>query len=349
MTETNNNEVEMPEFETVEEETPEQVSQEIIDEVVDELIEESTNTNIEYYDSDDESQEFLIARELKLLKENINNIDFEHKEYIGYMIGILITSHITYLGVLKLLYILTVFVTSVGISTAIVAYSINPNYNKNETQEDDEEEYENTEEYKYLEFLNKYYDELKEVLDEENYKQTNDYKLEQLSKNKINHFETILPFQQKNKMIFFYNKSEEAFHYYTKSDVMGKVLNAVCREYVVKNKCVNLFQDEEEIIFLREEYGRNIDEINETEESNKMKEVEDKKEEDDNKEEENKGVFYKKSKKDKEKNKIELTTNKYIYKGNLEEYELNFREVASSKNATINNYFEYKKLFDKIN
>ena len=348
MTEINNNEVEMPEFETVQEETPEQVSQEIIDEVVDELIEESTNTNIEYYDSDDESQEFLIARELNLLKENINNIDFEHKEYIGYMIGILITSHVTYLGVLKLLYILTVFVTSVGISTAIVAYSINPTYNKIETQ-DDEEEYENTEEYKYLEFLNQYYDELKEVLDEEEYKETNDYKLEQLSKNKVNHFETIMPFQQKNKMIFFYNKEDEAFHYYTKSDVMGKVLNAVCREYVVKNKCVNLFQDEEEIIFLREEYGRNIDEINETEKSNKIKEEDKNDQEDDNKEEENKGVFYKKQKKDNEKNKIELTTNKYIYKGNLEEYELNFREVASSKNANVENYFEYKKLFDKIN
>ena len=348
MTETNNNEVEMPEFETVQEETPEQVSQEIIEEIVDELNKETSNTTVEYYDSDDESQEFLIARELNLLKENINNINFEHKEYIGYMIGILITSHVTYLGVLKLLYILTVFVTSVGISTAIVAYSINPTYNKIETQ-DDEEEYENTEEYKYLEFLNQYYDELKEVLDEEEYKETNDYKLEQLSKNKINHFETIMPFQQKNKMIFFYNKQDEAFHYYTKSDVMGKVLNAVCREYVVKNKCVNLFQDEEEIIFLREEYGRNIDEINETEESNKIKEEDKNEQEDDNKEEENKGVFYKKQKKDNEKNKIELTTNKYIYKGNLEEYELNFREVASSKNANIENYFEYKKLFDKIN
>ena len=347
MTETNNNEVEMPEFETVEEETPEQVSQEIIDEVIDEIFEESTKTNIEYYDSDNESQEFLIARELNVLKENMNNIDFEHKEYIGYMIGILITSHVTYLGVLKLLYILAVFVTSVGISSAIVAYSINPTYNKNETQEeDDEEEYENTEEYKYLEFLNQYYDELKEVLDEEEYKQTNDYKLEQLSKNKINHFETILPFQQKNKMIFFYNKPEEAFHYYTKSDVMGKVLNAVCREYVVKNKCVNLFQDEEEIIFLKEEYGRNIDEINEME---IMKEEDKNEENDNNKEEENKGIFYKKTKKDNEKNKIELTTNKYIYKGNLEEYEINFREIASSKNATIDNYFEYKKLLDKIN
>ena len=56
-----------------------------------------------------------------------------------------------------------------------------------------------------------------------------------------------------------------------------------------------------------------------------------------------------KTKKQNEKNKIELITNKYIYKGNLAEYELNFREVKSSKSANIDNYLEYKKLFDKIN
>jgi len=171
-----------------------------------------------------------------------------------------------------------------------------------------------------------------------------------------NHENYELPYSYNPKMIFYYDDDSQSFHYYCQSDVSCKVLNSVCRTYTIGKKCIQLFQDEEEINYMKGQAIAidNIDvsflnvpseitssnSINSTVSSTNA----------DEKEEESNGfinVFYDKKSKIKQSkmNKNpELSTNKFIYKGTIEEYSKIFAKTKSNKETS---YGEYLTRFSK--
>ena len=222
---------------------------------------------------------------------------------------------------------------------------------QDETEKEEEEKEEDFQE-KYNLFLIKNKDKLKEIL-ENNIVKENEYTInleDDLKKLKDiqNHQRYDLPFQYNKELIIFYDFESKTFHYYTKnSNIQYEVLNSICRSYVLDNKCVNLFQDQKELIeMIGEEYEK---EEEEEEKNEKEEEEENEKEEPVNN---FINIFYKKKtrvdvekekqKKNLEKNKKEKTINKFIYKGNMEDYKYLFLKKDIN---TINNlsYEDYKK------
>ena len=137
--------------------------------------------------------------------------------------------------------------------------------------------------------------------------------------------------------------------------------------------CINLFKDEEEIDYLITRYKNSKLPLEERESINKQKQSISKQNEgsfddlseemnknteennaeentEENKEEKSKSVFYTKnnsnSKKEKENEKQCFKINKFIYRGNMNDYELKYKEKKNSKKMM--DYNEYKKLIDKI-
>lgn len=157
-------------------------------------------------------------------------------------------------------------------------------------------------------------------------------------KNEEHHFTSDLPFEYNDKLIMYYDAKDEGFHYFTKSgDIQYKILNSVCRSYVLEHKCLNLFTDTLDL----KEVGA-IEEDEEKEED--YQEVS----KDACEEEENtlmNALFYKKkSKIDKEKEKPKETKsiNKFMYKGNLQEYEKVFHSHTNKETKEID-YQTYKQ------
>lgn len=190
------------------------------------------------------------------------------------------------------------------------------------------------------EFLMKEYDVFESIYEEgqskiQEYENMDSVYIESL-KNEANHFTSDLPFEYNNKLIMYYDAKDEGFHYFTKScDIQYKILNSVCRSYVLENKCLNLFTDTldlKEVGAIEEDQDEDYQEVSKDiceEEENTMMN----------------SLFYrKKSKVDKEKEKPKETKsiNKFMYKGNLQEYEKVFHSHVNKETKEID-YQTYKE------
>ena len=232
---------------------------------------------------------------------------------ITYLIKTNITVNIIY----NLLYILSIFTGGTVMAVLVVSKSLlrNPRYLECCDSEDEKySEYEEYSEYeKYNEYINNYYEEFRTIFNDEkslvNYKNENKKFIKSL-KDKDNHLTVDLPYSHNDKLIMFYDSDIPGYIYYTKTDVDYKILNSVCRNYVLTNKCINLFTDDEELEYIKKTHDLSLND-NVTDEKN----IEEK-------EEEETGfisIFYSK-KKNKKVLKI-IECNKFIYRGNLLEYE----------------------------
>lgn len=132
------------------------------------------------------------------------------------------------------------------------------------------------------------------------------------------HYESVLPFNHNTQLTMYYNHGDESFHYFTKnSNIQYKVLNSVCRSYLLHIRCLNLFKDETDLDRI---CPCNDDDFEKIEESSDS-ESEDEKEE--YKTTRNSVFYVKKTRKQKENKKQETKDkiiHKFIYKGNMEEY-----------------------------
>ena len=231
-----------------------------------------------------------------------------------------------------------IIVAGISISSCLISYFV---YKKD--IEIDEDEIIETEQEKLANFINNDYDLFIDI-----YKnKTEDYFTNKSNKFIIglkdvsNHEIYDLPHSYNDQLIFFYDNDSDRFHYYCKSDVSYKILNSVCRSYTIANKCIQLFQDEEEINYMQGEA------INDADISFTTVSTDTDKEDDDESEDESSGyinIFYNKnSKKNKKKNKVvpQLKTNKFIYKGTLDEYEKIFINNKTKAKAKETSYEDY--------
>ena len=249
----------------------------------------------------------------------------------------LLKSNINFNIIYKLIYIFSILTSGTFISTFVVSKFITNKYLLENSEETEEEE--DTEYNKYIDFINNNYETFNKILNDEVIKKkyTNDNKnfIKSL-KNKENHYTNELPYLHNNKIIIFYDDSVEGYLYYTKSDVNYKVLNAVCRNYVITKECINLFTDNEELTYIK---NYNLEEKSDENDINAEPE-EDQEEEEEEEEEESNGfvnIFY--TKKNKRKLLKNVKQNKFIYKGNINEYEKIFKiNDYNIKNISYNNY-----------
>ena len=216
------------------------------------------------------------------------------------------------------------------------------------------EEYINSFEYKYHEFLCDKIEDMQEIYRDdtkmEEYSRTSTDDLATL-KDKSNHMTIDLPFENNKKMIMYYDDEEDAFIYFTeRSDVLYNVLNSCCRSYVIENKCLNLFKDEDEIEFFKSD--DDIPEIplkpsttKRTSSEAEIAETFDVVEEDEVKKDEpqkNKSLFkaQKKSKRaeenENEKKVQEKEINRFIHRGNMTDYEESIKEKKEAKKVDYN-------------
>jgi len=223
-----------------------------------------------------------------------------------------------------------IIIAGISISSVLISYFV---YKKN--IETDEDEIIETEQEKLANFINNDYDLFIDIYKNktENYftNKSDEFVIE--LKDVSNHEIYELPYSYNNQLIFFYDDDSDSFHYYCKSDVSYKILNSVCRSYTISKKCIQLFQDEEEINYMKGEA------INDADISFTTVSTETDKEDDECEDESNGyiNIFYnKKSKKNKNKNKVapQLKTNKFIYKGTLDEYEKLFSNNKSKAKET---------------
>jgi hypothetical protein len=112
------------------------------------------------------------------------------------------------------------------------------------------EEVVDTDYAQYIDFLNHDYERYASCLNDPEYLMDHQENIDAL-KDKFNHMKVKLPFQTNNDVIIYYDSSDEKFHYYTKSSVDYKVLNSICRSYVLEHKCMNLFVDEDELQYIQ--------------------------------------------------------------------------------------------------
>ena len=189
------------------------------------------------------------------------------------------------------------------------------------------------EESEYEKFINNDLDTLQCIFnlspDEVNqYKKDEPIFITELKESK-NHSTFELPFDPSTNVIMYYDDDDEAFHYYTKNcDIQYKVLNSICRSYVIEHTCIQLFQDEYD---LNEIMPSDDDSDSDSESETKTQNEEDYEEiqEEDCEHHTNRSsLFYvKKTRKESEKEKREQSSNidkkinKFIYKGNMIEYE----------------------------
>ena len=178
---------------------------------------------------------------------------------------------------------------------------------------------------KYVSFINNDYERFIDIYknNAENYFTTVSKKFVDDLRLKENHETYQLPYSYNPKIIFYYDSREEEFHYFCQSDVSSKILNSVCRTYAMNKKCIQLFNDEEEIEYMKRESQGIVDVSFSTVEPCKdecEEEVEVKTSTDNDDSNEFVNIFYNKNQKqtnmeteDNEK------TNKYVYKGTIVE------------------------------
>tara|TARA_Y100000389_G_scaffold204619_1_gene258394 strand:- start:6326 stop:7021 length:696 start_codon:yes stop_codon:yes gene_type:complete len=212
--------------------------------------------------------------------------------------------------------------SGIGLSIIFVSLFVYKS-NKEETPED---EYIDTEYEKYLKFVNKDYDRFIGIYknkQEAEFCTTESFLKELNIYEKHRHYD--LPFNYNELLIFFYDYGEKKYYYYSKTNVDNKILNSICRSYVIDNNCINIFTDEEEIDYMKKEAkiedislnNTNEEPKSETESNIEIKETDTK---------EYVNIFYNKNKKKVEKINKNYEVNKYIYKGTISDYNEKYKE-----------------------
>ena len=170
------------------------------------------------------------------------------------IITYLVKANISINVIYNIVYILSLFTGGSVMAALIVSKSLFRNPYSFEYDEEDEEDEEYTEYEKYNKYINNNYEEFRTILNDDNslvnYKNTNKIFIKSL-KEKESHFTVDLPYVHNDKLILFYDNDIPGYIYYTKSDVDYKILNSVCRNYVITNKCINLFTDDEELKYMK--------------------------------------------------------------------------------------------------
>ena len=272
------------------------------------------------------------------------------------LLGVYSTTQIKYLlpYLLKFFYGAIIITGGFSLSVCAVSYFI---YKKDNDEDVVIIENEND---KYINFINNDYERFIDIYKnktEEYFTNTSKEFIDGL-KLQENHETYELPYSYNPKLIFYYDPKNEEFQYYCQSDVSSKVLNSVCRTYTINNKCIQLFNDQEEIEYMRKEAEGVVD--------ISFSNVESREQEDnlktsassvslascsDEKEESNGfiNIFYNKrqknSKKDNNVVKEQHKTNKYVYKGTMDEYEKAFLKKSTKIKNT--NYEDYLKKYSK--
>lgn len=180
-------------------------------------------------------------------------------------------------------------------------------------------------------FLNKEYDTLMDIYEneqEEEYTNKDETFIKELCHTR-NHFKSDLPFDYNKEIILFYNHDDESYHYFTQhGDVNYNVLNSVCRSYVLKHKCLNLFNDEIDWKMIHQKSSEEEEEEEEKETSSGIS-----------------SLFYKKKTKTTKKTKPETKTiNKFIYKGSLDEYDKLYK--IENRNQSNIDYETFKQNYE---
>lgn len=323
------------------------------------------NDNLDEDDKDENvkmlKEDILCRVEYRIPKWN----EFESSEII-FMGNVMLFSLLVFrniMPILKLLYVMFMMANGFGSAFFVIAYSYNfikqLEKSKLEEYEIEDLEYMKSIEVQYNEFLNIYYEEFCELYQNDiSYEAMCLYdedKLKQL-KEKENHYILSLPIEKNNKIIMFYDHELSTFKYYTRSsDVIYKVLNACCRSYVYDNKCMNLFQDEEEINYIKslaldDESYEELNENDEQPEDEKPEEEDEKQKDTKQSESDKKGgifsLFYEKKEAKEKIMKHNEKINKFIHKGNMDDYN---KEFKSKKEIKKVDYNDFKTLFDKNN
>jgi len=316
------------------------------DEPIDEVVEEPSAEDGDTTENENASQDDMLRNDVDQfwnIRSYFNRGTLlEMPQYSFHIIGVAYTGHFVYTyyeTILYYSYILSLFMGSVYVGNAL--YTLIHNYiyksRMDQIKEVDEED-------EYHVFLEKDIDTLMDIykdplMKSQEYENTNIAFIKDL--NKVHHhYESTLPFHHNNQLIMYYNHDDDSFHYFTKnSNIQYKVLNSVCRSYLLHIRCLNLFKDE---IDLERICPCNDTEFEKIEENS----VPEQKEECDNTVN---SIFYvKKTRKEKEKEKRKQETkdkiiHKYIYKGNLEEYKNLYKENVSIKKVDTIDYAAYKK------
>jgi hypothetical protein len=134
--------------------------------------------------------------------------------------------------------------------------------------------------------------------------------------NKENTTTLEIPFLN-NKVVMFYDTERGAFCYYTKSDVIYKYLNVVCRKYVIDHNCRHLYLDMQSKE-IKTEPVIPIKPINNLFVNS---------------------FFVKKT----EKTLLVKNVNKFILVGSLEDYEKTLLSKVSVKNVSFSDYLTFQK------
>ena len=263
--------------------------------------------------------------------------------YSGWsLLGVYSTTQLKYIipFVSKLICGTAIVVGGLSLSTWIVSYFVYK-------QEEDEEVIIESEHEKYLNFINNDYDLFIDIYKNKSEKYfTNDTKTF-VSDLKLaeNHETYELPYSYNDKLIFYYDDDSQSFHYYCRSDVSCKILNSACRTYTIGKKCIQLFQDEEEINYMQGEASGSIDvSYANIETESMLSESNPTSPSGESEEEESNGfvnIFYSKKSTRKEKSNIVLPkkTNKFLYKGSINEYErFFFKKKSNSKQTSYEEY-----------
>lgn len=263
------------------------------------------------------------------------------------ILGIYSTTQLKYVMpiVAKIAYGGVIIVSGVSLSAWIISYFI---YKK----EYEEAEIIETEYEKYLNFINKDYEIFIDIYknEKEDYFTNECQEFIGKLKNSDNHETYELPYSYNPTLTFFYDSDSNSFHYYCKSDVSCKILNSICRTYTISKKCIQLFQNEEEIQYMKGE-ACDIADVSfsnvssDTTSSNSLSSVASNAQPEE-KEEESNGfvnIFYSKKGKKERSKKLEeisrLKINKFIYKGTIEEYKKDF--LKNKTNSKKTSYEEY--------
>jgi len=314
-------------------------------------------------------ENFNIFNNVQFIKPNMDDINYHEIITMGFISfsSMIFLKNIN--TIFNILYGIQILCTGFGLSFVVYSYCdcmfdyLNNTQKKNKLANEEMEKYLDSFEYKYDMFLIKDLETMRNIYQDDLLLEysNNDKNFLKSLKEENNHFEIDLPFEKNNKLIMFYDDETEQFVYYTQnSDVLYKVLNSCCRQYVLKNNCVQLYKDELDIEYFKEvdvdkteqdktnKKQKRTDSDQEIIDNYEIVENEDTKENDKEEPEKPKSIFYNKREKfnkDKEDviTKNEKIINKYIHKGNLTEYENT--QKKTEKTAKNVDYNLFKSMF----
>ena len=247
---------------------------------------------------------------------------------VFHAIGIGYTSYMIYTNmdfVVKMFYIVSLYggLFAFGYTTSKILIISYEHFVSSKTIEEEPDNYDV--------FLNREYDSMMDIYEneqEEEYTNKDESFIKELC-HTPNHFKSDLPFDYNKEIILFYNHDDESYHYFTQhGDVNYNVLNSVCRSYVLKHKCLNLFNDDNDWKMIHQKESEEEEEEKEEETSSGIS-----------------SLFYKKKTKTTKKTKPETKTiNKFIYKGSLDEYDKLYK--IDNRNQSNIDYETFKQNYE---